>query len=102
MNSTAQKAAMSTNETRRDASAARIDMKFEAVVLPVSDVDHAKEFYGNLEWRLDVDFRFDNGFRVVQFTPQGSGCSIQFGTNMTPAVPGSAHGLYLIVSDIEA
>jgi catechol 2,3-dioxygenase-like lactoylglutathione lyase family enzyme len=77
-------------------------MKFEAVVIPVSDVDRAKEFYGRLGWRLDADFRFDNGFRVVQFTPPGSGCSIQFGTNITSAVAGSAQGLYLIVSDIEA
>jgi catechol 2,3-dioxygenase-like lactoylglutathione lyase family enzyme len=102
MNSTAQKAMMSTNETKRDTSVARVDMKFEAVVLPVSDVNRAKAFYGNLGWRLDVDFQSDNGFRVVQFTPPGSGCSIQFGANITPAAPGSAHGLYLIVSDIEA
>jgi catechol 2,3-dioxygenase-like lactoylglutathione lyase family enzyme len=86
----------------KDASFARVDMKLEAVVIPVSDVDRAKQFYGNLGWRLDADFRFDNGFRVVQFTPPGSGCSVQFGTNTTPAAPGSAHGLYLIVSDIEA
>jgi catechol 2,3-dioxygenase-like lactoylglutathione lyase family enzyme len=77
-------------------------MKFEVVVIPVSDVDRAKEFYGRLGWRLDADFRFDNGFRVVQFTPPGSGCSVQFGTNITSAVPGSAQGLYLVVSDIEA
>ncbi len=61
-----------------------------------------KEFYSKLGWRLDADFRFDNGFRVVQFTPPGSGCSVQFGTKMTSAEPGSAQGLYLIVSDIEA
>jgi catechol 2,3-dioxygenase-like lactoylglutathione lyase family enzyme len=78
------------------------DMKFEAVVIPVADVDRAKKFYGNLGWRLDADFPFDNGFRVVQFTPPGSGCSVQFGTKITPAAAGSAHGLYLIVSDIEA
>ena len=77
-------------------------MKFEAVVIPVSDVDRAKEFYGKLGWRLDADFRFDNGFRIVQFTPPGSACSVQFGTNITSAVPGSAQGLYLVVSDIEA
>jgi catechol 2,3-dioxygenase-like lactoylglutathione lyase family enzyme len=77
-------------------------MKFEVVVIPVSDVDRAKEFYARLGWRLDADFRFDNGFRVVQFTPPGSGCSVQFGTNITSAVPGSAQGLYLVVSDIEA
>ena len=86
----------------RDASVARVDMKLEVVVIPVSDVDRAKEFYGRLGWRLDADFRFDNGFRVVQFTPPGSGCSVQFGKNITSAAPGSAQGLYLIVSDIEA
>jgi catechol 2,3-dioxygenase-like lactoylglutathione lyase family enzyme len=79
-----------------------VDMKLEVVVIPVSDVDRAKEFYGSLGWRLDADFPFDNGFRVVQLTPPGSGCSVQFGTNITSAPPGSAHGLYLIVSDIEA
>jgi catechol 2,3-dioxygenase-like lactoylglutathione lyase family enzyme len=78
------------------------DLKFEAVVIPVSDVDRAKAFYAKLGWRLDADFPFDNGFRVVQFTPPGSGCSVQFGTKITPAAPGSAHGLYLIVDDIEA
>jgi catechol 2,3-dioxygenase-like lactoylglutathione lyase family enzyme len=83
-------------------SLARIDLKLEAIVIPVSDVDRAKDFYGSLGWRLDADFPFDNGFRVVQFTPPGSGCSVQFGTNMTLSAPGSAQGLYLIVSDIEA
>jgi catechol 2,3-dioxygenase-like lactoylglutathione lyase family enzyme len=77
-------------------------MKLEAVVIPVSDVDRAKKFYGDLGWRLDADFAFDNGFRVVQFTPPGSGCSVQFGTNITSAAPGSARGLYLIVSNIDA
>ena len=94
---------MSTNEARtKDASVARVDMKLEVVVIPVSDVDRAKKFYGKLGWRLDADFSFDNGFRIVQFTPPGSGCSVQFGTNMTPAAPGTAHGIYLVVSDIEA
>jgi len=79
-----------------------VDLKLEAVVIPVSDVDCAKRFYASLGWRLDADFPFDNGFRVVQFTPPGSGCSIQFGTKITSAAPGSAHGLYLVVSDIEA
>ena len=79
-----------------------VDLKLEAVVIPVSDVDRAKKFYADLGWRLDADFPFDNGFRVVQFTPPGSGCSVQFGTNITSAAPGSARGLYLIVSDIEA
>ena len=69
---------------------ARRDMKLEAVVIPVSDVDRAKAFYESLGWRLDADFRFDNGFRVVQFTPPGSDASIQFGSQMTSAAPGSA------------
>ena len=79
-----------------------IDLKLEVVVVPVADADRSKEFYAGLGWRLDADFSFDNGFRVVQFTPPGSLCSIQFGTKITTAAPGSAHGLYLIVSDIEA
>ena len=79
-----------------------MDMKLEVVVIPVSDVDRAKEFYGRLGWRLDADFPFDNGVRIVQFTPPGSGSSIQFGAKVTSAAPGSAQGLYLIVSDIEA
>ncbi len=83
-------------------SAAPMDMKLEVVVIPVSDVDRAKDFYGKLGWRLDADFRFDNGFRVVQFTPPGSATSIQFGAKVTPAVPGSARNLYLVVSDIVA
>jgi catechol 2,3-dioxygenase-like lactoylglutathione lyase family enzyme len=90
---------MITNENR--GNDANIDLKLEAVVIPVSDVDHAKKFYADLGWRLDADFPFDNGFRVVQFTPPGSACSVQFGTNITTAVPGSARGLYLIVSDIQ-
>jgi catechol 2,3-dioxygenase-like lactoylglutathione lyase family enzyme len=78
------------------------DLKLEAVVIPVADADRAKAFYAVLGWRLDADFSFDNGFRVVQFTPPGSPCSVQFGTHITGAAPGSGHGLYLIVSDIEA
>jgi len=85
-----------------DASAGKVPFTFEAVVIPVSDVDRAKTFYAGLGWRLDADFPFDNGFRVVQFTPPGSGCSVQFGSNITTAAPGAAQGLYLIVSDIEA
>jgi catechol 2,3-dioxygenase-like lactoylglutathione lyase family enzyme len=85
-----------------EAGVARADMKFEIVVVPVSDLDRAKEFYARLGWRLDADY--DNGadFRVIQFTPPGSGCSVIFGRNVTAAAPGSAQGLYLIVSDIEA
>jgi catechol 2,3-dioxygenase-like lactoylglutathione lyase family enzyme len=79
-----------------------IDMKLEVVVIPVADPDRAKAFYQRLGWRLDADFAFDNGFRVVQFTPPGSGTSVQFGTKITDAEPGSAHGLYLVVDDIKA
>jgi catechol 2,3-dioxygenase-like lactoylglutathione lyase family enzyme len=79
-----------------------VDLKLEVVVIPVSDADRSKKFYAGLGWRLDADFSFDNGFRVIQFTPPGSLCSIQFGTQMTAAAPGSAHGLYLTVPDIEA
>jgi catechol 2,3-dioxygenase-like lactoylglutathione lyase family enzyme len=96
-----EKEAVPTN-TAGGASVAKVDMKLEALVIPVSGVDRPKQFYQKLGWRLDADFRFDNGFRVVQFTPPGSGCSVQFGTKMTSAVPGSAQGLYLIVSDIKA
>ena len=94
--------AISSNEPSGVASAARVDMKFEIVVIPVSDVDRAKEFYSKLGWRLDADFDSGQDFRVIQFTPPGSGCSIIFGKNVTGAAPGSAKGLYLIVSDIEA
>ncbi len=98
---------MSTNEVRSNnvtakATAAKMDMKFEIVVIPVSDVDRAKEFYGRLGWRLDADYDNGDDFRVIQFTPPGSGCSVIFGKNVTAAAPGSAQGLYLIVSDIEA
>ncbi len=94
---------MSTNAVRSmGPSVATVDLKLEIVVIPVSDVDRAKDFYSKLGWRLDADFRFDNGFRVVQFTPPGSGCSIKIVKKITSAAPGSAQGLYLIVSDIEA
>jgi catechol 2,3-dioxygenase-like lactoylglutathione lyase family enzyme len=83
-------------------SAPTVDVRLEVVVIPVADVDRAKRFYGDLGWRLDADFVIGNEFRVVQFTPPGSPCSIHFGTGVTSAVPGSARGLYLIVSDIEA
>jgi catechol 2,3-dioxygenase-like lactoylglutathione lyase family enzyme len=98
---------MSTPDVRSDdASAfpalATVDLKLEVVVIPVSDVEGAKDFYGRLGWRLDADLNFDNGFRGVQFTPPGSACSIQFGTGTTPAPPGSAQNLHLVVSDIGA
>jgi catechol 2,3-dioxygenase-like lactoylglutathione lyase family enzyme len=83
-------------------TAATGDMKFEIVVIPVSDADRAKAFYVKLGWRLDADFDNGKDFRVIQFTPPGSGCSIIFGQNVTPAAPGSAQGLYLIVPDIAA
>jgi catechol 2,3-dioxygenase-like lactoylglutathione lyase family enzyme len=79
-----------------------MDMRLEIVVLPVSDVDRAKQFYVGLGWRLDADFVVDDDFRVVQLTPPGSPCSIIFGTGVTDAAPGSAGGLYLVVDDIEA
>jgi catechol 2,3-dioxygenase-like lactoylglutathione lyase family enzyme len=78
------------------------DLKLEVVVIPVADVELSKAFYASLGWRLDADFGFDNGFRVVQFTPPGSGASVQFGSDVSTAAPGSAQGLYLVVSDIDA
>ena len=87
-------------ESRKNSN---IDFKLEVVVIPVSDVDRAKSFYDGLGWRLDADYASDDGdFRVIQFTPPGSGCSIIFGKDITGAAPGSAQGLYLIVSDIKA
>jgi catechol 2,3-dioxygenase-like lactoylglutathione lyase family enzyme len=95
--------AMSTaNDEHGAGGEAGVDLKFEVVVIPVADADRSRNFYEQLGWRLDADFSFDNGFRVVQFTPPGSDCSVQFGTNITTAPPGSAQGLYLIVSDIDA
>jgi catechol 2,3-dioxygenase-like lactoylglutathione lyase family enzyme len=97
---------MSTTEDRRSdangtASAGSVDTKLEVIVIPVSDVDRAKEFYGRLGWRLDAD-RGGEEFRLIQVTPPGSGCSVQFGTNLTSAEPGSAQASLLIVCDIEA
>src|SRR6266851_6630710 len=83
-------------------SVARVDTKLEIVVIPVSDVDRAKEFYGRLGWRLDADYDNGDDFRMIQFTPPSSGCSVIFGKNVTAAAPGSAQGLYLIVSDVAA
>ncbi len=82
-------------------SACMVDMKLEVVAIPVSDVDRAKRFYGRLGWRLDGDFVVGDAFRAVQFTPPGSPCSIHFGKGVTPAAPGSAKGLFLVVSDVE-
>jgi predicted enzyme related to lactoylglutathione lyase len=91
-------------QTRNDesADAAALAMDLEVVVVPVADVDRAKRFYAGLEWRLDADFADGDGFRIVQFTPPGSGCSIQFGDKVTSAAPGSVESLYLVVSDVQA
>jgi catechol 2,3-dioxygenase-like lactoylglutathione lyase family enzyme len=83
-------------------AAPAVDLKLEIVVIPVSDVDRAKQFYAKLGWRLDADFAGPDDYRVIQFTPPGSNASVIFGKNVTPAAPGSAQGLYLVVSDIEA
>ena len=93
---------VNTDLAAGDTSAAKLDAKLEVIVIPVSDVDRAKKFYSGLGWRLDADYDNGSDFRVVQFTPLGSGCSIIFGKNVTAAAPGTAQGLYLIVSDIEA
>jgi catechol 2,3-dioxygenase-like lactoylglutathione lyase family enzyme len=98
---------MSATEVRNETTVetpkrGAVDMKFEIVIIPVSDVARAKAFYANLGWRLDGEFADGDDFHIIQFTPPGSGCSIIFGKNVTAAAPGSAQGLYLIVSDIEA
>jgi catechol 2,3-dioxygenase-like lactoylglutathione lyase family enzyme len=93
--------ATSIKQQKYDAGAARVDMKLEVALIPVSDVDRAKEFYTRLGWRLDDDIVMGNDFRKVQFTPPGSGCSISFGKGVTSAAPGSLRG-GLVVSDIEA
>jgi catechol 2,3-dioxygenase-like lactoylglutathione lyase family enzyme len=98
-------AAVSPNDAVRSnnaTSAGKVDTKLEIVVIPVSDIDRAKAFYQGLGWRLDADYDNGKDFRVIQFTPPGSGCSVIFGRNVTGATPGSAQGLYLIVSDIAA
>jgi len=89
-------------EATKMAAAAPVDMKLEVILLGVTDVDRAKAFYASLGWRLDADFASGDGWRVIQFTPPGSPASVIFGKNVTAAAPGSAQGLYLIVSDIEA
>jgi len=98
---------MSSTEARSETasgspSVETVDLKLEVVVIPVDDVDRAKEFYGGLGWRLDADISVGDAFRLVQFTPPGSGCSVQFGAGLTSAAPGSAQDLYLIVSDVAA
>jgi catechol 2,3-dioxygenase-like lactoylglutathione lyase family enzyme len=91
-----------TDASTNNAGVKNVDANLEVVVIPVSDVDRAKKFYESLGWRLDADVAVGEDFRLIQFTPPGSGCSIQFGTDLTPATPGSAQGLYLVVSDIDA
>jgi catechol 2,3-dioxygenase-like lactoylglutathione lyase family enzyme len=98
---------MSNAEMLREAAvetlpAETFDMKLEVVVIPVSDVDRAKRFYCGLGWRLDLDYTAGDDYRVIQFTPPGSGCSVIFGKNVTAAAPGSTQGLHLIVSNIES
>ena len=97
---------MSTAETAvkpttADVPVRNVDMKLEVVVIPVSDVDRARDFYVNLDWRVDADVHIGD-FRLVQLTPPGSECSVQFGTEITPAAPGSAQWVYLVVSDIKS
>ena len=91
-----------TGVVGRRLDAATLDANLEVIVIPVADPSRSKAFYERLGWRLDADVASGDDFRLLQFTPPGSGCSIQFGTNLTSAAPGSAQGLYLIVSDIEA
>src|SRR4029450_5803384 len=91
----------SASDLTKELNAYTVDLKLEAVVIPVTDVDRSKDFYAGLGWRLDADFGFDNGFRVVQFTPPGSPSSVQFGTKITTAAPGYAQGLYLVVSGVQ-
>lgn len=98
---------MSSTQVRTDAAVSKprtrtLMMKLEVIVIPVSDVERAKRFYENLGWRLDGDFVVGDEFRGIQFTPPGSACSIHFGKGLTSAAPGSASGLYLVVSDVEA
>src|SRR4051812_12813235 len=95
-------AAKSSNQSANKPSTLRgVDQRLEVIVIPVSDVDRAKAFYARLGWRLDADFASGNDWRVIQFTPPGSACSVIFGRNVTAAAPGSVRGLYLIVSDLE-
>lgn len=92
-----------SNKSANEPSASRsVDQRLEVIVIPVSDVDRAKAFYARLGWRLDADFASGDDWRVIQFTPPGSACSVIFGRNVTAAAPGSVRGLYLIVSDLEA
>ena len=89
-------------EATHNPTAAGTDLKLEVVVIPVSDVDRAKRFYGDLGWRLDADFASGDDWRLVQMTPPGSPCSVMFGKGFTTAVPGSVQGTFLVVDDLEA
>jgi catechol 2,3-dioxygenase-like lactoylglutathione lyase family enzyme len=92
-----------SNEAAAGAAPVRVgEMKLESVVLPVADVDRAKEFYERLGWRLDADFAVGEDFRLVQMTPPGSGCSIHFGKNLTAAEPGGVGDIHLVVAEIDA
>jgi catechol 2,3-dioxygenase-like lactoylglutathione lyase family enzyme len=93
---------MSSETASKPATTRTLDMKLEVVVIPVSDVDRAKRFYESLGWRLDADFATGDDFRVIQFTPPGSPCSVIFGKGVASAAPGSAQGLHLVVSDVAA
>src|SRR5438270_5706825 len=93
---------MRSEDATQNPKAGMVDLKLEVVVLPVSDVERAKRFYQRLGWRLDADFASGDDWRVIQFTPPGSPTSVIFGKNVTAQAPGSAQGLYLIVSDVEA
>jgi catechol 2,3-dioxygenase-like lactoylglutathione lyase family enzyme len=93
---------MTITTANQTSKATAVDLKLEIVVIPVSDVERAKQFYAKLGWRLDADYASGDDYRVIQFTPPGSNASVIFGKNVTAAAPGSAQGLYLVVSDIEA
>ena len=93
---------MSKEPATQNPSPGSLAAKLEVVVIPVSDVDRAKRFYGSLGWRLDADFAAGEDWRVVQMTPPGSPCSVMFGKGFTTAVPGSVQGTFLVVDDIEA
>src|SRR3954469_1539515 len=92
----------SNKSAKTPSTSPSVDQRLEVIVISVSDVDRAKAFYARLGWRLDADFATGDDWRVIQFTPPGSGCSVIFGRNVTAAAPGSARGLYLAVSDIGA
>jgi catechol 2,3-dioxygenase-like lactoylglutathione lyase family enzyme len=93
---------LGTERVSKESIQRSVDVSLEVIVIPVTDVDRAKEFYGNLGWRLDADVTSGSDFRLVQFTPRGSGCSIQFGSGLTQSAPGSSQSCYLVVSEINS